>query len=281
MPAKIIDGKQIADHIKIRVRKEVVDLNIAPGLAVFLIGDDEASHTYVKLKEKACKEIGIQFHKYLMAANTPAKEVAAAIDFINKDDMVDAVLMQLPLPEGFDESEIINQIDPSKDVDGFHPQTLQQYLEGKSDFIPGLSMGIIRLIESTNENLHGKRALIIANSDVFSAPLRKLLGEHGMSVQTISPDAADLTAQGQEADVLIVAVGRPGFITEDKIKSGAIIIDVGTTKIEGELKGDVDFDSVKDKAGYLTPVPGGVGPVTVAMLLENTLKLAKRHHQIT
>jgi methylenetetrahydrofolate dehydrogenase (NADP+) / methenyltetrahydrofolate cyclohydrolase len=279
MPAKLIDGKKIADEIKLRVRKEVVDANIAPGLAVFLIGDDEASHTYVKLKEKACKEIGIHFHKYLMGEKTPASEVADAIEFINRDEMIDAILLQLPLPEGFDDNALIAKIDPAKDVDGFHPQTLQNYLDGKSDFIPGLSLGIIRLIESTGETLRGKDALIIANSEIFAAPLRKLLEEQGMKVVTSSPDAADLAAAGQKADVLIVAVGRPGLITAEKIKTGAIIIDVGTTKVDGELLGDVDLESIADKAGHVTPVPGGVGPVTVAMLMENTVKLAKIHHK--
>lgn len=280
MSAQLIDGKVIADEIKLRVRKEVVDSGLVPGLAVFLIGDDEASRTYVKLKEKACKDIGVDFHKYLMIANTPAQEIADAIDFINKDETIDAILLQLPLPEGYDENALINRIDPSKDVDGFHPQTLQTYLEGKSDFIPGLSMGIVRLIESTKEPLTGKQALIIANSEIFASPLRRLLEERGLNVEVIAPDDTQLAAAGQKADVMIVAVGRPGFITADKIKTGAILIDVGTTKVEGELIGDVDLESIADKAGHVTPVPGGVGPVTVAMLLENTVKLAKMHRKL-
>lgn len=279
MSAKLIDGKKIADEIQRRVRKEVVDLNLVPGLAVFLIGDDEASRTYVKLKEKACKKIGIHFHKYLLDAKTPQQEIASAIDFINKDEMVDAILLQLPLPDGYDEQALINRIDPSKDVDGFHPQTLQNFLESKSDFIPGLSMGIIRLIESTGASLKGKQALIVANSDIFAAPLRKLLAERGMNVEVAHADDKTLTEKGQNADVLITAVGKPGIINGSNIKEGAIIIDVGTTKVKNEIKGDVDFASVKDRAGYVTPVPGGVGPVTVAMLIENTLKLAKQHHK--
>lgn len=277
MPAKLIDGKAIADTIQKQVRKDVVDLGFTPGLAVFLVGEDEASQVYVRLKEKACKKVGIDFHKYLCPANTQTKDLVEAIGFIDQDEHIDAILVQLPLPPQHDTQAVINAIAPNKDVDGFHPKTLKAFLDGSSKFVPGLSNGILRLIESTGEKLTGKHAVILANSDIFSSPLKKLLEQAGLTVEVVTPKSASIDAHTKRADVLVVAIGKPGFVGADMVKEGAIVIDVGTTKIDEALHGDVDFDAVKDKAGHITPVPGGVGPVTVAMLLENTVKLAKKH----
>jgi methylenetetrahydrofolate dehydrogenase (NADP+)/methenyltetrahydrofolate cyclohydrolase len=279
MPAQLIDGKAIAEDIEKQVRAEVVKLPFTPGLAVFMIGDDEASQVYIKLKEKACKKVGIDFHKYVCSDKTCLPDVVEAIKFLNKDEHIDAILVQLPLPAGFDEQEVIDTMDPAKDVDGFHPQTLKKFLGGQSDFIPGLSLGIIRLIESTKEKVSGKRALIIANSDIFAAPLKKLLEDRKAEVIVLSPDDKKLAATSQQADIVVIAIGRPNFLKKNMIKPGAILIDVGTTRLDDVLIGDVDLKDVKDKAGFVTPVPGGVGPVTVAMLLENTVKLAKRHRK--
>jgi methylenetetrahydrofolate dehydrogenase (NADP+)/methenyltetrahydrofolate cyclohydrolase len=276
----IIDGKLIAEQIQDQVRKEVLDLGFTPGLAVFLVGDDEASKTYVKLKEKACKETGIDFHKYLCHDKTDKTDLLEAIKFIGADHHVDGILVQLPLPEGFETQEVINAIDPLKDVDGFHPETLKKFLGGESDFLPGLSLGIIRLIESTKESLEGKKAVILANSEIFSSPLVKLLKDRRMDVEVIQADTKNIDTICSQADVLIVAIGRPGFVGADMVKDGAIVIDVGTTKVDGQLTGDVDYEAVSEKEGFITPVPGGVGPVTVAMLLENTVKLAKRHRAV-
>lgn len=272
---QIIDGKQLAKEITDSVKQEIQELGITPGLAVFLVGDDEASQVYVRLKEKACKEVGIDFHKYLCEQNSSQQEILDAINFLNQDPKINGILVQLPLPDGFNEQEVIDKLDAKKDVDGFHPQTLQAFLEGKSDFVPGLSHGIVRLIEQTKEPIEHKSVIIIANSDVFSQPLEKLLQEKTASVQVVSPDEPNLKALTQEADILIVAIGRPKMITNEFVKEDAILIDVGTTKVDGKIVGDIDFDSVDGKAAWITPVPGGVGPVTVAMLLENTLKLAK------
>lgn len=279
MPAKIIDGKALAEKIMLDTRKDIVQLGYMPGLAVFLVGDDEASQVYVRLKERACKKVGIDFHKYLVAANTPTKDIVEAIGFIDQDEHIDAILVQLPLPKGHDTQTVINAIAPRKDVDGFHPTTLKSFLDGKTSFVPGLSLGIVRLIESTGETLNGKHAAILANSEIFSAPLQKLLEKHGMSVTVVSPKSSGIDTQTSQADVLVVAVGKPGFVGADMVKAGAIVIDVGTTKVEEALLGDVDFGSVKNKAGHITPVPGGVGPVTVAMLLENTVRLAKQQRK--
>lgn len=276
MPAKIIDGKKLAENITNEVKKEISALDFTPGLAVFLIGSDPASRLYVKLKEKACKKVGIDFHKYFCEDDACEADILEAIEFLNSDDEINAILVQLPLPEDFDENKIIQRLHTNKDVDGFHPETLQKYLEDKDDFIPGLSEGILRLIESTGEALPQKKALIIANSVVFSRPLEKLLKEKGVKSETASPDDRELAQKSASADILIVAVGRPNFITADMVKEGAIVIDVGTTMVKGKTIGDVNFEEVKNKAGHITPVPGGVGPVTVAMLLENVVKLAKR-----
>lgn len=277
MPAKLIDGKAIAEKIMLDTRREVVELGYTPGLAVFLVGDDEASHVYVRLKEKACRKVGIDFHKYACDTTVTTQELVEAIGFIDGDDHIDAILVQLPLPKGYDTQAIINAIAPRKDVDGFHPTTLKSFLDGKTSFVPGLSLGILRLVESTGEHLKGKHAVILANSDIFSAPLQQLFEKSGMTVDVVSPKSDKLDTHTSKGDVLVVAVGKPGFVGADMVKAGAIVIDVGTTKVDDELLGDVDFDSVKDKAGHLTPVPGGVGPVTVAMLLENTVRLAKQH----
>ncbi len=279
MPAKLIDGKALAEKIMLDTRRDIVQLGYTPGLAVFLVGDDEASQVYVRLKEKACSKVGIDFHKYLVLAETPTKDIVEAISFVDQDEHIDAILVQLPLPKGHDTQTVINAIAPRKDVDGFHPTTLKSFLDGKTSFVPGLSLGIMRLIESTGEKLSGKQAAILANSDIFSAPLKKLLEKHAMTVQVVSPKSEGIDKQTSQADVLVVAVGKPGFVGADMIKAGAIVIDVGTTKVDEALLGDVDFESVKNKAGHITPVPGGVGPVTVAMLLENTVKLAKQQRK--
>jgi len=278
MTMKIIDGKKIAKAIRLQVRKAIVESGLTPGLAVFLIGHDEASELYVKLKEKACKEVGIDFHKYLCEDNTCAADIKEAINFINADDHVQAILLQLPLPDDLDEQDLINSIDSKKDVDGFHPETLKHYLDGKSDFMPGLTMGILRLIESTGETLKAKQAVILANSKVFALPLEKALTDKGISVQILyGPKLpAGFKRITSTADILITALGKPKTIKGDMIKAGSILIDVGTTKMDSGLVGDIDAEDVSDKAAYLTPVPGGVGPVTVAMLLENTFNLANK-----
>lgn len=279
MPAQLIDGKTLAEQIMLDTRKEIVQLGYTPGLAVFLVGDDEASQLYVKLKEKACHKVGIDFHKYLLPADTTPTDLIEAIKFLDADTHIDAILVQLPLPAGHDTQTAINAIAPAKDVDGFHPETIKQFLAEPSSFVPGLSLGIVRLVESTKVDLQGKKAVILANSDIFSAPLTKLLEMRGLTVQTVSAKTENVDTITSQADVLIVAIGKPGFVNADMVKNGAIVIDVGTTKTDEAIQGDVDFDSVAEKAGYITPVPGGVGPMTVAMLLENTLRLAKKHRE--
>jgi len=275
---KIIDGKALAEKIQADLTLEIKEKNLNPNLAVILIGDDPASHLYVSLKKKACQKIGITFHEYLLDNDTSQEKVLATINFLNQDPKIDAILIQLPLPPHLDTEKIISALDPDKDVDGFHPKNIEKLLKQESDFIPGLPLGIIKLIESTEENLAGKKAVIIAKNEVLYRPLAKLLNDQQVTTAIISPQDTNIKNQTAQADILIVACGKAFFITADMIKEDAIVIDVGTNKIDnGHVVGDVDYSEVFDKVSHITPVPGGVGPMTVAMLLYNTVKLAERN----
>jgi len=273
---KIIDGKALANQIQQSIYQEIKQNSLTPSLAVILIGDDAASKIYVDLKKKASRNVGIDFHEYLLAKDAPTTEVLKVIDFLNHDEQIDAILVQLPLPKHLNTGQVIQAIDPSKDVDGFHPINIQKLLSGQNDFVPGLPLGIIKLIESTGENITGQTAVIISRSDVFYKPLEKLLNDRKVHVKTIKPNQKNLKTEALSADILIVSCGQPFFVTADMVKPGAIVIDVGTNKIDNNyVVGDVDFSAVYDKVKFITPVPGGVGPMTVAMLLYNTVELHK------
>lgn len=273
---KIIDGKSLADTIQQEICQEISQKNLQPNLAVILVGDDPASKIYVELKKKAARQVGINFHEYLLDKATQTPEILKIINFLNNDQQIDAILVQLPLPKHINTDQIIQVIDPKKDVDGFHPTNIQKLLSGQNDFVPGLPLGIIKLIDSTNENIAGKTAVIVSKSDIFYQPLAKLLSDRQVNVKTIKPDKKNIKDETLVADILIVACGQPFFITADMVKPDAIVIDVGTNKIDNShVVGDVDFSAVFDKVKFITPVPGGVGPMTVAMLLYNTLKLHK------
>lgn len=274
---KIIDGKKLAENIQAEISKEIFQTGIHPSLAVILIGNDPASKIYVNLKKKACHKVGIDFHEYLLAENSNQQEVLDTIQFLNKDKGVDAILIQLPLPKHLDTAEIIQAMDPAKDVDGFHPTSIKNFLEGQSGFVPGLALGIFRLIESTEEALQNKNATIMAKSNILYQPVAKLLNDQGVSTTIVRPNDKNLKDKCLQADILIVACGSPFFIKEDMVKNDAIVIDVGTNKIDDNyIVGDVDYTTVFPKVKFITPVPGGVGPMTVAMLLYNTLQLAKK-----
>lgn len=274
---KIIDGKALAAEIQQDLSVEIKSNDLHPSLAVILVGDNPASRLYVSLKKKACEKIGIEFHEYLMPENITKEQVLETIDFLNKDEFTDAILVQLPLPEHLDTNAIIKAIDPKKDVDGFHPDNIQKLLAGTSDFIPGLALGIWKLIESTQENLDNKSAVIVAKGDVFFQPLTKVLADKNIQAQLVDPKNPELKKYSSLADILIVAIGQPFFIKEDMVKDQAIVIDVGTNKIdENHIVGDVDYTAVFEKVSHITPVPGGVGPMTVAMLLYNTVQLHKK-----
>lgn len=278
--AQIIDGKKIAAEIQQTLAVEIKTHDLSPSLAVLLIGDDPASQLYVRLKKRACQDIGIEFHEYLLPENISLEQVLETINFLNQDPLTDAILIQLPLPKHLDTDKIIQAIDPKKDVDGFHPTNIKRLLADQTDFIPGLALGIIKLIESTQEDLNNKSAVIVAKSNVFFQPLTKVLANKNIKAQLIDPKHPDLKKYTSQADILIVAIGQAFFISADMVKPKSIVIDVGTNKIsDGHVVGDVDYSAVFDKVSHITPVPGGVGPMTVAMLLYNTVALHKNNQK--
>ena len=273
---KIIDGRALADSIIEDVAKRIIENNLEPQLAVVLVGGDSASHIYVNLKEKACERVGIVFHKYLIDEDEKEEKILETIKFLNSDSNIDAVLIQLPLPTKINQQKIIDALDYRKDVDGFHKKNIERMRQGKKQHIlPGVSQGIWKLIESTGENAKDKETLIISKSDEFSTLTHIILRNNGLCVHCIKPDDPHLAEQTRIADILIPAVGEINSITADMVKEGAIIIDVGINKKDGKTVGDVDFKNVAPKTSHISPVPGGVGPMTVAMLLYNTMLLAK------
>lgn len=274
MPARPIDGKAIADKLMKEAARQRAKLDREPGLAALLVGDDPASHLYVRLKEKACRRVGVRFEKLLFPANAAQDKVTAAINELNRREDIDAILVQLPLPEGIDENAVIAAMDPAKDVDGFHPQNLAALMRGRPRLLPGLPAGIMEMIRSTGVSLEGRQAVVVANSRTFYEPLARVLADAEAVPAYMHPDDDRLAAATAAADILIVAVGRSKFITGRMIKHGAVVIDVGTNRFGNQVLGDVEADSAMTVAGHLTPVPGGVGPVTVAMLMVNTVALA-------
>lgn len=273
---KLIDGKALANTIREDVRQQIIETGLQPKLAVLLIGDDPASRLYVGLKEKAAKEVGIQTDIRRMPAYTPDEELKAIIENWNTDESVNAILIQVPLPEGHDTNALIATMDPRKDVDGFHPENGKDLLSGNGKIFPPVHESILRLIGATDAILKTARAVIIANSEVFADPLEHLLHTAGCIVDVYAPEEIE-REKVQSADVIVIAVGRPKFLKRDMIKSGACVIDVGTNRLpNGKTIGDVDAENLTDLEGWLSPVPGGVGPLTVALLLKNTFELAKR-----
>lgn len=276
----LIDGKALADEIKLEVRQKIVRDGITPSLAVILVGHDAASELYVRMKETACKQVGIDFHTYFLPEETKEEEVLATIDFLNRDETIHAILVQLPLPEHLNEDTIIKRLDPAKDVDGFHPENIQALIANKPRLVPGLALGVLKLLEKTETPLQNKSAVIIGWNPVFTKPMAYLLAKVVSEVVTIKPDDDRVVEACRQADIIITAAGASNFITNPMIKDEAIIIDIGINKTaEGKTVGDVDVSAAQEHASYLTPVPGGVGPVTVAMLLFNTLILAEAQNR--
>lgn len=272
----LIDGKTLAREIREQVKREIIELGLHPKLGVLLVGDDPSSHIYVNLKEKAAQEVGIETDIRRLPADTPDEELKKIIEDWNADAAVNAILIQIPLPAGHDTDALIAAIDPQKDVDGFHPQNLAAINSGQGEIFPPVHKSILHLIGATPVDLRNAKTLIISNSDIFADPLTRLLSRAGSAVDCVRPDAFE-NEEGKGADIIVIAVGRAGFLNREAIKSGACIIDVGTNRLpDGKVVGDVDAESVKDLPGWLSPVPGGVGPLTVALLLKNTVKLAKR-----
>jgi len=279
--SKLLDGCKIAKDIRDSVEQTIAQAGITPGLAIILVGSDAASHIYVALKERRCKEIGIHFEKYLFFHTESQEKIIAKIHELNERQDIHAILVQLPMPAQFDAATVIQNIDPKKDVDGFHIANFENLMKGDPRHPkPVLVKAITKLLKETGELLQGKSVKVVANSDIFMKPVGSELVRIGMSVEWMNPEQPDLFAKIEQADVLIVAIGLPWTITPNMLKPGVTVIDVGMTRDEqtGELLGDA-HPNVAEVASWLTPVPGGVGPVTVAMLLENTMLLAQ--HQTT
>lgn len=274
---KLIDGKSLAAGIREGIKQEIAKLNLHPKLAVILVGDDPASHIYVGLKEKAAQDVGIETDIRRLPANVSDEMLRHLVEGWNGDETVDAILIQLPLPPGHDTDALLAALDPRKDVDGFHPDNTAKLLAGSGTIFPPVHESILRLIGATDKNLRSAKVVILANSEIFAAPLEKLLHTAGCFVSVFMPPDIDRDAV-READIVVIALGRPKFLTRDMVKSGACIIDVGTNRTEnGKIAGDADAENLKDLPGWLSPVPGGIGPMTVALLLRNVLILAGRH----
>jgi len=290
MPARIIDGQATAAAIRAEIKAETAALNargIIPGLAVILVGEDPASKAYVAAKAKACAEVGFFSSDYRLPQETTQAELMALIDRLNGDRCIHGILVQLPLPPHLDESQILQAISPDKDVDGFHPINVGKLVLDQETFLPCTPHGIVHLLVRSGVTLAGAHAVIVGRSNIVGKPLAILLmrkAANGNATVTVCHTRTrDLTAHTRRADILVAAIGRPSAITADMVKEGAVVIDVGINRVEDasaakgyRLCGDVDFNAVKEKAGMITPVPGGVGPMTIAMLLHNTLAAAKR-----
>lgn len=277
---QLIDGKSLANDTQDSVAKEVEQLkkdkNIVPGLAVILIGDDPASHAYVKMKAKACEKVGFYSITHSMPDSISQDEIIATIEMINDNPRIDGILVQLPLPKHVDSDKILEVIDPKKDVDGFHPYNVGRLVTNLDSFVPCTPLGVMRMFERYEIDLKGKNVCVVGASNIVGKPMGSLLLNADATVTTTHIHTKNLKAHTLAADIIIVGVGKPSLITEDMVSDGAIVIDIGINRLEsGKLVGDVDFEAVSGKCSYITPVPGGAGPMTIAMLLENTLKSAK------
>ncbi|MBI5166954.1 MAG: bifunctional methylenetetrahydrofolate dehydrogenase/methenyltetrahydrofolate cyclohydrolase FolD [candidate division NC10 bacterium] len=280
MPAQILDGREIARRLQEEIKKEVTrlqrELQVTPSLAVILVGDDPASAIYVRNKARACQEIGVKSDQYLLPADVPEETILRLIDKLNGDQSVHGILVQLPLPPHIEERKVLEAVLPSKDVDGFHPANLGGLLIGNPLFVASTPAGILELLDQAGVMIEGKHAVVVGWSVIVGKPTAFLLLQRRATVTVCQIWTQDLAFHTRQADILVVAAGKPKLITAPMVKEGAVVIDVGINRFEGRLVGDVDFAPVAEKASFITPVPGGVGPVTVAMLLRNTLEACKR-----
>jgi len=288
---QIIDGKKVSSDIKLEIAEEVKkfkeDTGKVPHLAAVLVGDDGASITYVSHKVKACEQVGFKSTLVRMESTVSEEELLDKVDALNADDDIDGFIVQLPLPDHISESKVIEAVDPSKDVDGFHPVNLGKMTIGLPSFVPATPSGIMELIKRYNIETSGKKCVVIGRSNIVGRPVSILLSKKGVdaTVTLVHSRTKDLEETVRKADIIIAAMGRPEFVKADMVSEGAVVIDVGTTRIKSDktksgwkLKGDVDFENVAPKCSYITPVPGGVGPMTIVSLLQNTLKACKQKY---
>ncbi|MHC4389137.1 MAG: bifunctional methylenetetrahydrofolate dehydrogenase/methenyltetrahydrofolate cyclohydrolase FolD [Planctomycetota bacterium] len=295
MTANIIDGKQVAADMRAELKAEVAKLKeqgVVPGLGVILVGEDPASKSYVTAKERACEEMGIYSDDNRLSADTSQEQLMQKVKDMNNDPKINGILVQLPLPKHLNEAEVLLAIDPNKDVDGFHPMNVGKMVVGEEAFLPCTPHGVIQLLIRSGVKLEGANAVIVGRSNIVGKPLANMLIQKNpkgnATVTVCHTRTKDLTNKTRQADILIAAAGRPNTITSDMVKEGVVVIDVGVNRVDDATKkrgyrlvGDVDFEAVKEKASLITPVPGGVGPMTITMLLYNTVESAKRAAGLT
>lgn len=281
MAARLIDGKALALQVRERLATEsaavLAKSGMRPGLATILVGDDPASHLYVKSKQKACDAAGIYIDDHKLPTNTMQAELLALIEKENADPKIHGILVQLPLPKHIDSKVVLEAVSPDKDADGFHPYNFGRLVEGHPVFEACTPKGVIKMIESTGVSIEGKRAVVLGRSNIVGKPLALMLLQRHATVTICHSKTKDLPGVCREAELLLVAIGKAKFVTADMVRDGAVVIDVGTNRLpDGKVVGDVDFEPVSQKAAWISPVPGGVGPMTIAMLLDNTVESAKR-----
>lgn len=280
MKAELISGKTMSEEIRKEIAERVEKLHaergVTPGLAVILVGNDPASEIYVNNKGKGCAEVGMVSETIKMPAETSQEALIAKIRELNADERIHGILVQLPLPRHLDENAVLAEIAPEKDVDGFHLLNVGRLMTGEEGVVACTPKGALKMIKSTGIDLNGKEAVVIGRSNIVGKPMAMLLLRENCTVTMCHSRTKDLAAHTRNADVLVVAIGKARFVTADMVKPGAVVIDVGINRVDGKVVGDVDFDSVSEVAGWITPVPGGVGKMTITMLLENTLEAAER-----
>ena len=282
--SKIIDGKELAKKVRLELKDEVEKLkkdeNIHPKLAVIMVGSDPASQIYVRNKSKACDEIGIEFEEFLLDENTTQKELLNLIDKLNENEKVNGILLQSPIPKNLDINEAFRRISPEKDVDGFNPVNVGKLTLGQKGFVSCTPFGVIKMLEEYNIDIEGKNAVVLGRSNIVGKPMSQCLLNKNATVTICHSKTKNINDITKNADIIVAAIGKKEFVKGDMVKEGAVVIDVGINRGEdGKLKGDVDFEEVSKKASYITPVPGGVGPMTIAMLMTNVVKAAKEQNK--
>lgn len=282
---QIIDGKKVSAQVKEEVRKQTLELKeahgITPGLAVVIVGDDPASRVYVNNKKKACEVVGFKSEEYALPASTTQEELMELVNTLNNKQDINGILVQLPLPEHLDDKAVIEAINPQKDVDAFHAVNVGKIMLGEYDFLPCTPSGVMEMLHAYDIPVSGKNCVVIGRSNIVGKPMAMLLLHENGTVTICHSRTKNLAEVCRSADILVAAVGKPRFVTSDMVKEGAVVIDVGMDRDEnGKLCGDVDFENVKDKCSYITPVPGGVGPMTISTLMKNTLKACKIQNNI-